>query len=85
MSNSKTRKEAYDYTRELISNRQCDLSGEADYPPVIPLNDLMLLRDGSADPSIELVASLRELLKGQVSDEDINQHLIAPFQARNGK
>ena len=38
--------------------------------------------EGLADPSAELVASLKQLLRGSVTEAEIDAHLVAPFQQR---
>ena len=57
-------------------------SYDADHPSTIPLNELMLLKEGLADPSDELVTSLKQLLRGFVPEAEIDAHLVAPFQQR---
>jgi hypothetical protein len=42
----------------------------------------MLLKEGLADPSDELVALLKQLLKSSVTEADIDAHLVEPFQQR---
>jgi hypothetical protein len=78
MSKSQLRKMAYKYIKGQISKFH-GLSVPADYSPVIPLDELMLLKEGLADPSAELVASLKQLLQGSISEAEINAHLVAPF------
>jgi hypothetical protein len=40
----------------------------------------MLLKEGQADPSTELVALLKQLFKGTSTDAEIEAHLVVPFQ-----
>jgi hypothetical protein len=42
----------------------------------------MLLKEGLADPSDTLVALLKQLLKGSVTEAEIDTHLVVPFQQR---
>lgn len=52
----------------------------SEHSSVIPLHELMLLKDGLADPSPELVSSLKQFLKGSVTEAEIDAHLVTPFQ-----
>jgi hypothetical protein len=81
MSKSQLRKTAYEYIKEQIGKLH-GFSYDADHPPTISLNELMLLKEGLADPSGELVALLKQLLKGSVTEADIDAHLVEPFQQR---
>ena len=81
MSKSQLRKTAYEYIRGEISKLNW-FSYDADHPSIIPLNELMLLKEGLADPSAELVASLKQLLKGSVTEVEIDAYLVTPFQPR---
>jgi hypothetical protein len=81
MSKSQLRKTAYEYIKELIGNLY-RLSHSTSQPTIIPLDDLMLLKEGLADPSAELVALLKQSLKGFITEADIDTHLITPFQQR---
>jgi hypothetical protein len=80
MSKSQLRKTAYEYIRGHIGNLH-DLSFSDHQPIVIPLDDLMLLREGLADPSDALVILLKDLLRGSVTEAEIDVHLVAPFSA----
>jgi hypothetical protein len=81
MSKTQVRKTAYPYIKGQIGNPH-GFHQDAVHPPIIPLNELLLLKEGLADPSVELVASLNKLLGGYVTEADIGTHLIAPFQPR---
>ncbi len=79
MSISQLRGTAYAYIREQISH----LHGYSDnnsHSPVIPLHELMMLKEGLADPSAELISSLKQLLRGYVTEAEIDTHLAVPFQ-----
>jgi len=39
----------------------------------------MQIKEGLADPSAELVASLKQLLRGSVVEAEIGAHLVVPF------
>jgi hypothetical protein len=78
MSKSQLRKMACKYIKGQIGKFH-GLSVHADYSPVIPLDELMLLKEGLADPSTELVASLKQLTQGSISEAEIDAHLVAPF------
>ena len=82
MSKSQLRKTAYGYIQGEIS-RLHGLSRNIDHASAIPLDELILLKDGLSDPSAELVASLKQLLKGSVSEAEIDTHLVVPFQRQS--
>jgi hypothetical protein len=73
------RKTAYEYVKGQIGNLH-GLSHSASQLTIIPLNDLVLLKEGLADPSDALVTLLKQLLKGTVTEAEIDAHFIAPFQ-----
>jgi len=81
MPKSQLRKTAYEYIKGQIGKLH-GFSYDTDHPSTIPLNELMLLKEGLADPSTELVALLKQLLKGSVTEAEIDAHLVAPFQQR---
>ncbi|MBM3143272.1 MAG: hypothetical protein FJ005_09590 [Chloroflexi bacterium] len=81
MSKSQLRKEAYEYIKRQIGKLH-GFPHDANYPSAIPLNELVLLKDGLADPPVELIALLKQLLKGSVTEAEIDAHLVAPFQQR---
>jgi hypothetical protein len=78
MSRKQVRKEAYKYVLERLSSSQI-LSNDLGSSPNISLSDLMLLKEGLANPSAELVASLKQLLRGFVMEAEIDAHLVVPF------
>ena len=79
MSKSQLRKTAYEYIKGQIGKLH-GFSYDADHSSTIPLNELMLLKEGLADPSVKLVASLKRLLKSAVTESEIDAHLVVPFQ-----
>jgi len=81
MSKRQLRQIAYEYIRGQTGKLH-GFSNDADHPLTIPLNELMLLKEGLADPSAELVASLKQLLRGSVTEAEIDAHLVAPFVKR---
>jgi hypothetical protein len=81
MSKSQIRKTAYKYIKGQLSKLH-GCSYDAESPLIIPLNELMLLKEGLADPSAELVALLKQLLKGASTDAEIEARLVAPFKQR---
>ena len=72
------RKEAYRYIREKLCSTH--VSSDAGWDITISLYELSLLREGTADPSAALVASLKRLFKGTVPETEIDAHLVAPFE-----
>jgi hypothetical protein len=81
MSKSQLRKTAYEYIKGQLSKIH-GCSHDVEHPSIIPLDELMLLKEGLADPSAELVASLKQLFKGTSIDAEIEAHLVAPFKQR---
>lgn len=82
MSERDLRKDAYRYVLERLCKlpvRSCNV----DRHLIIPLNELRLLKEGLADPSEALVASLKQLFKGTVTEAEIGAHLVAPFEKQN--
>jgi hypothetical protein len=77
MATSYIRKQAFAYIAENLTDLPVDSS--ADPVLCVPLEDLRLLREGLADPSAELVASLRILLGHAVGDNEFEMHLVTPF------
>ncbi len=45
----------------------------------IPLDELIRLKNGLADPSLELVQALRKLFIGVASKEEMYEYLFRPF------
>ena len=81
ISRSELRKKAYTYIKGQISNLH-GLSSSSSQSIIMPLNDLMLLKEGLADPSDALVTLLKQLLKGSITEAEIDTNLITPFQQR---
>ena len=79
MSISQLREAAYAYIREQIGHLH-GCYDDSGHSPVIPLHELMLLKEGLADSSTELIASLKHLLKGFITEAEIDTHLVVPFQ-----
>jgi len=44
------------------------------------LADIYMLKNGLADPSDGLVAALRIVLRGVITEYEIDKHLVRPFQ-----
>ena len=81
MLKSQLRKTAYEYIKEQLSRlHRCSYDVEGQL--IVPLDELMLLKEGLADPSAELVALLKHLFKGTFTDAEIEAHLVAPFKQR---
>ena len=73
------RKEAYRYIRERLSKLPVG-SRDADNGLSIPLDELTQLKEGVADPSEVLVATLKQLFRGTVTEDEIDAHLVKPFR-----
>lgn len=79
MAKSDTRKQAYAYIRQRLA----DLPVDGANPDLfVPLDDLRLLREGLANPSAELVASLRRLFGNTIGESEFETYLIAPFEMK---
>jgi hypothetical protein len=78
-SRSALRREAYKYIAERL-NKLSAGSCDRDPLPSIPLNEIRLLKNGLADPSRALVASIKQLLKGNVNEAEIEAYLVKPFE-----
>jgi len=78
-SRSVLRREAYKYILERLSILGIGY-GDIDSLPNIPLDEIRLIKEGTADPSLALVASLKRLMKGLVDESEIENYLVKPFQ-----
>jgi len=78
MSKCGLRKEAYRYIQAILSKLPIGAS-DVDRVLVISLEELRQLKEGAADPSVPLVASLKKLLRGNVTETEIEAHLVLPF------
>jgi len=78
MSEYDIRREAYRYILEKLTSLPVR-AGNPNESPSITLSELMLLKEGLADPSAELVTLLKQLLRGYVTEAEIDAHLVAPF------
>ena len=79
----KRRKRTYSFVLKKIkepgfvnNHRLSKLGNDIDY---IPLNDIIGLRDGTSDPSLQLVTSLKKLFPGTANEAEIERYLIHPF------
>ena len=81
MSKSHLRKLAYGYIVDRLSNSSVSIDDSHQYSNV-SLHELMLLKEGLADPSVQLVALLKQLLRGSVTEVEIDAHLVAPFKKK---
>jgi hypothetical protein len=81
MSVRQLRKTAYEYIKAQTS-KYPGLMRHTDLSVVISLEDLRSLKEGLADPSIELVASLKQLFKNISAPDEIDAYLVAPFRQR---
>ncbi|MFC2052412.1 hypothetical protein ACFLT4_06765 [Chloroflexota bacterium] len=78
MSKSQLHKTAYEYIKGNIGKLH-GFSYDIDYPSPIPLSELKLLKEGFTHPSPGLVALLKQLLRGSVTEAEIDASLVAPF------
>jgi hypothetical protein len=73
------RKQAYKYIVERLSHLPA-INGSKDSLHNISLEDLKLLKEGEADPSLALVNIIKHLLAGSVTETEINTYLVNPFE-----
>ncbi len=83
MSKCDLRKEAYRYIQERLSKLSVS-SYDTEQNLSFPLDELMRLKEGVADPSVVLVAALKQLFKGTVTEAEIDAYLVKPFREENG-
>ncbi len=81
IAKNELRQQAYQFILERLNAVPVD-SANADWSFSVPLEDLRLLKEGVADPSPELVASLRWLLKDTIPAGEIDSHLVSPFMEK---
>ena len=80
-----SRKIAYQYIVEQSKKPNLQLSVTSDEvikDVNISLAELMRLKEGLDDPSLELVRALKKLLLGVVSEVEIDKYLVRPFQPK---
>lgn len=68
----------------MLGKLPIDVS-DIDRSPVISLEELAKLKGGLADPSVSLIASVKKLLNGNVTDGEIEAHLVLPFVENSQK
>ena len=49
----------------------------------ISLDDLIGIKEGTSDPSLQLVASLKKVLPGTTNAKEIDKYLVRPFKDLN--
>ena len=85
-SRSGNRIRAYRYIIEHVGKANQDLSHRPDKMLAdvnyISLAELVELREGTAEPSKELVTALKKLLNGVASESEIEDYLVSPFLKR---
>ena len=79
MDKQQLRQQAYEYIRDQLSALHGPTPG-AEPSSIILLEDLRQLREGLADPSPGLIVSLKQLLRGAVSEQELEAHIVTPFQ-----
>jgi hypothetical protein len=78
-----SRKKAYSFILKKVKEldfannyRLGKISNDIDY---MSLNDLIGLKEGTNDPPLQLVTSLKKFLRGTANETEIDQYLIQPF------
>jgi hypothetical protein len=82
MPKNQLRKTAYNYIKEKTSKLNA-YSNNIDHQSIVSLDELILLKEGLADPSAKLVALLKQLLKGTATEAEIDTYLVTSFQSRS--
>ena len=83
MNGVERKQRAYRYIQETLCNVPIE-SLESDSPIHVFLSDLLALKKGTADPSSELVASLKRLFAGRTPGTEIDAYLVNPFAGKEG-
>jgi hypothetical protein len=81
---SELRKEAYAYFLNLLNELPAE-EGNKEWLECVSLDELRLVKEGKADPSPSLVALIKEILNGTISDEVIDSHLVTPFKNKKSE
>ncbi len=81
MSKCDIRKEACKYIQKRLRKLPVG-SCDVDQGLSIPLDELTQLKEGVADPSVVLVATLKQLFRGTVTEAEIDAHLVKPFRGK---
>jgi hypothetical protein len=79
---SDLRMEAYHYILKILGDLSIS-DNEENRTVCIPLEELRLIKKGIADPSPDLVALLKSMLRNTVSESVIDSHLVMPFEKLN--
>jgi hypothetical protein len=86
VSRIERRKQAYQFILDKIKKLEAEFCYKTDKPDegnnIIPLAELNKLKEGIADPSMELVTILKKLLRPVASEVEIEDNLLIPFQPK---
>jgi len=74
------RKEAYRYIMLKLNSLPSFSKINGGAAAFLPLEELRQLKEGLSDPSPTLIAQLSDLLKGNVSNLEIQKNLVEPFR-----
>ena len=77
---SENRKRAYQYIKKQSEKLKLISDKAINDVNNISLDELIRLKNGLADPSLELVQALRKLFMGIANKEEIDGYLFRPFQ-----
>jgi hypothetical protein len=80
LNQDQSRKEAYRFILEILHRFPSSSIG-SDLFTDISLDELMQLKEGSANPTPELVDWLKHSFSGFVNEAELDAHLIEPFKA----
>ncbi len=78
-----SRKKAYSFVSKKVKElgfthnyRLSKIGNDIDY---ISLNDVIGLKEGTNDPPLQLVTSLKKLLQGTANETEIDHYFTQPF------
>ena len=82
MSKGDVRKEAYIHVFKNLSKPPVG-SYVTDRSPIIPLSEVLTLKECVSNPSTMLIASLKQLLKYTTAETETDTHLVVPLKHHN--
>ena len=84
ISKEEKRKKAYEYIVEKLHQLERDREYATDKSindsNYISLAEIEELKGGITDPTVQLVAGLKNLLRHVVSEHEVDEYLVKPFQ-----
>ncbi len=81
MSRQELRTQAYQYIQQSLGRPPID-NGSPGSSSVIPLDDLVRLKNGATNPPQAMMAALRQLYSDRARQAEIDARLVIPFQEK---